>query len=1215
MKKALSLILALTLLLGMVPEFSLPVSASESESNTWAGKTVSILSHSASTYAGVSNDASANSTIGNNDVYYTEGRHDVYQEDTWWQQVIDALDMELLVNNSWSGSCVFMPRKGAASVGYGDRAVNLHNDHTGEEPDIIFVYLGCNDFAYYKDTFGYAEDVDYAALILDNGNGTFSYATPTTTCEAYAIMLHKVQTRYPNAQVYCMTSTARRETDYTGDSYPDAGQPTQYSAQLHQVASYFGFPVVDLEKAITKEIDIFDQYMGDKRAHPNALGMDQITEAVLSVMLGQSAEICHVTSNDDTVREQAVLLGGSYSAEVQLPEGYSIVVTMGGKDITKEVFVNGKISIRNITGDIAINATIQRNPLRFRWELQNNTLISAGDDDNTLTKLAGTISDGMLNNTQYQLTEPVILKHDLPWELEWQFSGNWRGCLFSSEPTQSTKGMLYLSRTVGGQLSFGTYTGTQYDNYGVDLSGLDDQVHSYKLVNRIAEDGSNMVWAYVDGEEVGPMNHYYIGSKDQGTTSQWLSGKDFVFSYLSMDGHALKDCRFDYLQVRECGHSFLNGTCSACGAEDPNAPSAMSMGYDDHMDLTGKMVKIIDAGAPTSYQVGYGVEENAVLDTAVVALKGNTLVATGIGTALVKIDGEAYEITVTAAPISLLLLIGQSNMRGSEGNADQSIICPDGMVYATFGDDRGDAEGIMNVNNATNFAASALTGEYSTINVNGTTDNLSYYPINSLTEAGKGTFGPDSGFAYEWVKQTGEKVWVVNAAHGGSSITSWQPNATNFKEAVLLFGACQETLRKEIAAGHFTLSHMGYFWCQGCNDVTMTAEQYVSKYLAMHDGLNTSLDFDHDSNEATSEITFEFAGIIPILYGVNSYRAGEYKDANNYTYYQSFEQLTFNGPRVAQYWMCNNPELEDIWMVCNVGEDWVWMPDGTNGVRDYFQAHYENGTVDYTIQVAQKTSWYTPTTPKEVHDSIHYNQIGYNEIGRESARNALIMLGEIEAPDVETTVELLSWDGYTSVNKISASLTGNSSTLVVPKVYPVWKTKEVSYNLTDGFNWSYYDILANNEGLTGALTMGNQTVTIEGHNWSEWETLYEASADGPGKQERTCSHCDKVETREIDGVWQIYGLTSHLLEMPENICCDTNLWDILPHEDVHFTSGKKWGYASVAAPSITIPINPGDKVYATSFLAAGDNGCYIDGIRLTFFNTEGIAWTLDPSVT
>ena len=663
-------------------------------------------------------------------------------------------------------------------------------------------------------------------------------------------------------------------------------------------------------------------------------------------------------------------------------------------------------------------------------------------------------------------------------------------------------------------------------------------------------------------------------------------------------------------------HSYENGVCIGCGANAPVTAKPMSMRYDDHVDMTDKVIEIIDAGTPTSYQVGYGVEENKVLDTAVVTLNGNTLVATGIGTATVKIDGETYEITVTAAPISLLLLIGQSNMRGSEGNADQSIVCPDGMVYATFGDDRGDAEGIMNVNNATNFAASALTGEYSTINVNGTTDNLSYYPINSLTEAGKGTFGPDSGFAYEWVKQTGEKVWVVNAAHGGSSITSWQPNATNFKEAVLLFSACQETLRKEIAAGHFTLSHMGYFWCQGCSDYNWTAEKYVTNYLAMHDGLKSALAFDHDGSSATDSVIFEFAGIIPVRAGHDyndGYREDVYTDTTSNRFYESFMDLQMTGPRVAQYWMCNNPELEDIWMVCNIGEDWVWMPDGTNGVSDYFQSHYVNGTVDYTTQVAQKVSWYTPTTPAAVHDSIHYNQIGYNEIGRESVRNTLIMLGEIEAPEVETTVELVGWDGYTLVNKISASLTGNSSTLVVPKVYPVWRTKEVSYNLTEGFNWSYYDILANNEGLTGALTMGNQTVTIEGHNWSEWETLYEASADGPGKQERTCSHCDKVETREIDGVWQIYDLADHLLELPEDICCDTNLWAILPHEDVHFTSGKKWGTTSTHTTSITIPVNPGDRIYATSWQKAGENGhATSNGIRVTFFSAEGIAKTMGP---
>ena len=590
MKRALSFVLSLVLLIGLVPMQAFAVEGASEELNAFQGKKVSILSHSMSTYAGVSNSTAANSTIGNNDVYYTEGRHAVYLKDTWWQQTIDALDMELLVNNSWSGSCVFMPRKGEASVGYGDRAVNLHNDHTGEEPDLIFVYLGCNDFAYYKDSFGKADDVNYDAIIRDNGDGTFTYAAPATTCEAYAIMLHKAANRYPDAEIYCITSTARRETDYTGDTYPDAGQPTEYSAQLQQIAKYYGYPVVDLENAITKDVETFDKYMGDKRAHANALGMDRITNELLSVLLGKDAQICHVTSADGTVREQAVLMGGRYNAEVELQDGHAVVVAMNGVDITQEAFSDGKITISNITGDIEIHTIIQRDPLSFRWELQQDALVSVGTDDNGVKKLAGTIANGVLSNSRYELTASVVLKHDLPWEVEWQFGGNWRGCVFTSEPVQGTKDMVYLSRTVGGQLCIGTWTGQQYDNYGVDLSGLDDQLHSYRLENRISADGSNMVWVYVDGEEIGPMNRYFIGSKDHGTTSDWISGKDFVFSYISMDGHALRECKLNYLQVQECIHTH---------APNVTAPTCTEQGYTtytcacgdsymgDYVDATG----------------------------------------------------------------------------------------------------------------------------------------------------------------------------------------------------------------------------------------------------------------------------------------------------------------------------------------------------------------------------------------------------------------------------------------------------------------------------------------------------------------------------------------------------------------------------------------------------------------------------------------------------
>lgn len=519
-----------------------------------------------STYAGVSNNTSYNSTIGSNDVYYTAGRHGVYQKDTWWQQTIDALDMELLVNNSWSGSCVFQPRKGEASVGYGDRAVNLHNDHTGEEPDVIFVYLGCNDFAYYKDSFGKAGDVDYAAIIQERGDGTFSYATPATACEAYAIMLHKAAHRYPDAEIYCMTSTARRAVDYTGDTYPDAGQPTAYVAELQRVAEYFGCPVVDLENAIAKDVEIFDKYMGDKRAHANALGMDQITRELLSVMLGKEAEICHVTADDGAVAEQAVLLGGSYHAEVNISQGHSVVVTMEGNDITAGAYQDGRIAIAEVTGDIHVKTVINRDPQNFRWAFQNGTLTSVGTSENVLTKLSGTVANNILNDGIFRLNTSVVLKHDLPWSVEWKCAEDWRGVMLTSHKESATKGMTFLSRVNGGQLCFGTYTGSQYDNYGIDISGLNADTHTYRLENRIAADGSNMIWLYVDGEEIGPMNNYFIGSKDQNKTSDWVSGKDFVFSFIGMTGHALRNCWLEYLAVTECDHTYANGTCTGCGA-------------------------------------------------------------------------------------------------------------------------------------------------------------------------------------------------------------------------------------------------------------------------------------------------------------------------------------------------------------------------------------------------------------------------------------------------------------------------------------------------------------------------------------------------------------------------------------------------------------------------------------------------------------------------
>ena len=571
MKRILSFILALAILLGMMP---MTARASENTEkglgiNELDGKTISILGDSISTFSGVSNNTSYNSTIGSNAVYYSEGTLGVYRGDTWWQQIIDALGMELLVNNSWSGSTVFYPRKGESSVGYGDRCVNLHNDTTGEEPDVIIVFLGTNDFSYYQSTLGTA-DIDYDSLITADG-----YVMPTSTCEAYAIMLHKMIARYPDAEIYCLGMAARRNPDKE-DSYADVGQPTAFNAELKTIVERFGATYVDLENCgIDADAEVFDRYMGDGRVHPNAAGMDMITEAVVSVLLGEQTELCSVSyslngveSNNTTA---AAIEGLGYTASLTPLAGYSnmqITVTMGGVDVTETAYANGTVSIKTVTGDIVITAQAERAPLCFRWEYENGELVS---EVNALTKLAGTTSNEVFTNTRYQLQITVLLKHNWAWVLEWKGSG--AGGFMLSEASDAASAPFFFRRAGNYLNAFGDHDGSQYNNYGLALSTTDidgSALHVYRLENHVAVDGTNMVYLYVDGVEIGALNNHYVGGNAQGTTSDWISGKDFKINYIGTTSHPLTNYALEYISVTECVHTYENGICTVCGAEHPN---------------------------------------------------------------------------------------------------------------------------------------------------------------------------------------------------------------------------------------------------------------------------------------------------------------------------------------------------------------------------------------------------------------------------------------------------------------------------------------------------------------------------------------------------------------------------------------------------------------------------------------------------------------------
>lgn len=233
-----------------------------------AGKKISILGDSISTFTGWSNNATeTNSTIGSNRPYYTGTNIISSVNDTWWKKTVDFLQMRLLVNNSWSGSYVSDNNKNDKPACL-DRAYNLYDntgDNAGETPDIVSVYMGTNDFINNV-TIGSFESV---SDIYDSASNSYIGNTKEFA-SAYAIMLHKIKTSYPNAKVFCFTILPNvRNTNYT---FLD-----EINQTIRDLADYFDCELVDLYNNSGITVDNLSSLMGDG-LHPNAVGMTLIAE-------------------------------------------------------------------------------------------------------------------------------------------------------------------------------------------------------------------------------------------------------------------------------------------------------------------------------------------------------------------------------------------------------------------------------------------------------------------------------------------------------------------------------------------------------------------------------------------------------------------------------------------------------------------------------------------------------------------------------------------------------------------------------------------------------------------------------------------------------------------------------------------------------------------------------------------------------------------------
>lgn len=236
--------------------------------DTWEGRSLSILGDSISTYSG----------------YIPEGFAVMYPHDgdvtdvsqMWWMRLLEDTGMELCSNDSSSGTTCAGDSLYNDNPAYGctDLRISMLVGKQGKMPDVIIVYLGTNDLLVSNEL----GDNDGTKVVEEGEVWNFS--------DAYTLILDKLASDYPAAQVYCCTLAPIGDwgtdqpfvtlTNRLGLTYED------YSERIRVIADNKGIPVMDLTDCGI-EIDNLHEMTIDG-VHLTPDGMECVEHAMLEAM-------------------------------------------------------------------------------------------------------------------------------------------------------------------------------------------------------------------------------------------------------------------------------------------------------------------------------------------------------------------------------------------------------------------------------------------------------------------------------------------------------------------------------------------------------------------------------------------------------------------------------------------------------------------------------------------------------------------------------------------------------------------------------------------------------------------------------------------------------------------------------------------------------------------------------------------------------------------
>lgn len=269
----------------------------------YAGKKISVIGDSISTYDGFTSNPGYNLTLSVNSqktpYYPTYDKSVSDYTKTYWGRLLTELDMQLCVANAISGGFVSNSSTDAGDP-FQDRAAQLHRDNGTQNnraddtnPDVIIMYQGINDVDNGRSTGNLLTELkrnngksdlqkvsEWFAGVLANYKGDGSWVNFD---EAYALAIYNmIETYGADVEIYCVTLIKNFTPNLSMASI------NNFNRVIMAIAEYFGVTVVDqngeLSENTSETFYTNSCYDGGKCIHPNSSGHLALERLIVKTM-------------------------------------------------------------------------------------------------------------------------------------------------------------------------------------------------------------------------------------------------------------------------------------------------------------------------------------------------------------------------------------------------------------------------------------------------------------------------------------------------------------------------------------------------------------------------------------------------------------------------------------------------------------------------------------------------------------------------------------------------------------------------------------------------------------------------------------------------------------------------------------------------------------------------------------------------------------------